>query len=77
MSTTPSVRVGANVRAEMARRGLTQTQLAAQIGISQAQLSKRLAGQIAFDVDELAAIGEALGGVSIAYFTTEAGVSTR
>ena len=61
MSNTPSARVGANVRAEMARRGITQTQLAGQIGKTQAQLSKRLAGQIPFDVNELTAVAGALG----------------
>ncbi|MDO5535225.1 MAG: helix-turn-helix transcriptional regulator [Propionibacteriaceae bacterium] len=84
MSTTPSVRVGANVRAEMARKGMTQTQLAGQIGITQAQISKRLSGQIAFDVNELVAVAAALD-VTLPYLTmdatergtTEAGVVTR
>lgn len=53
--------VGANVRAEMARRGVTQRQVAEALGISQPQISKRLAGRIAFDVVELQVIGRMLG----------------
>lgn len=61
MSTTPGAQVGANVRAEMARQGITQTRLAEQIGRSQSQLSKRLSGVIPFDIDELAAVAGSLG----------------
>lgn len=57
---TPTQAVGANVRAEVARRGLTQAALADVIGVSQSQLSKRLRGVIPFDVNELAAIAKAL-----------------
>lgn len=69
MSNTPGVQVGANVRAEMARRGITQTQLAEQIGRSQPQLSKRLTGAIPFDINELTAVAEALS-VPIEKLTT-------
>lgn len=83
MSTIPSVRVGANVRAEMARRGLNQTQLAAAIGKTQTQVSKRLSGQIAFDINELTAVADVLDvplshlTADAALSTTEAGVTTR
>ncbi|MDO5501509.1 MAG: helix-turn-helix transcriptional regulator [Propionibacteriaceae bacterium] len=57
---TPTQTVGANSRAEVARRGLTQAALAEVIGVSQSQLSKRLRGVIPFDVNEVAAIANAL-----------------
>lgn len=53
--------VGANVRAEMARHRITQDQLATALGISQPQVSKRLLGEIAFDVDELEIASRLLG----------------
>lgn len=58
--TTPAALTGANVRAEMARRGVSQTTLAQRIGMSQAQVSKRLRGVIAFDINELAAVADFL-----------------
>ncbi len=61
MSTSPALSVGSNVRAEMARRGITQQTLAVHLGISQAQVSKRLNGAIAFDVNELQSAAEFLG----------------
>ncbi len=74
MTDTPGVQVGANVRAEMARRGITQTQLAEQIGRSQPQLSKRLAGAIPFDINELTAVADALS-VPIEKLTTTTAVT--
>jgi transcriptional regulator with XRE-family HTH domain len=68
MSTAPASTVGANVRAEMARRGITQATLAQHLGISQAQVSKRLSGAIAFDVNELHGVAGFLG-VSIDLLT--------
>lgn len=56
-----SLTVGATVRAELARRGLLQRQLAEHLGISQPQISRRLEGVIAFNVDELASVAEFLG----------------
>ena len=61
MTPTPSHATGANVKAEMARRGVTQTVLAEMTGIPQSALSKRLRGRIAFNVNELAGISAALG----------------
>ena len=63
MHTTPSAEVGANIRAEMARRGVSQVALCARLdhlGLSQSQLSKRLSGAVPLDVNEVAAIAEAL-----------------
>jgi len=53
--------VGANVRAEMARRRITQDRVADLLGISQPQVSKRLNGDIAFDVVELDKLADLLG----------------
>ena len=52
-TTTTARQVGKNVRAEMARHGLTQTQVALTLGVSQSGVSRRLLGAIAFDVVEL------------------------
>lgn len=60
MATSPTARVGVNVRAEMARRGVSQTELAKQLGISQAAVSARLRGHTPFDVNELARIAVVL-----------------
>jgi transcriptional regulator with XRE-family HTH domain len=45
--------IGANVRAEMVRCGMTQRELGARTGIGQQLLSKRIRGLSAFPVDEL------------------------
>ena len=61
MEHTVSAAVGANVRAELARRGLSQTDLAKHLGMSQTSISKRLRGEVSFNVDETAAAAEFLG----------------
>jgi transcriptional regulator with XRE-family HTH domain len=48
------------LRAEVARQKMSQTKLAEATGISQSQLSKYLAGKRAPNIDELAAICQAL-----------------
>lgn len=55
-----AVAVGANVRAEMARRGISQAALADHLGLTQASISKRLTGRVAFDVNELTRTAEFL-----------------
>lgn len=45
--------LGANIKAEMARRGATQEQLAELLGVSQGQVSRRLNGEITFNVVEV------------------------
>ena len=57
---TPTAQTGANVRAEIARRGMSQAAVSKAIGISQGQFSKRLRGTIAFDINELDAIATVL-----------------
>lgn len=56
-----SERVGANVRAEMARKRLSQSALAERLNLTQQMLSRRISGQLAFRVDELHEIAAVLG----------------
>lgn len=60
MHTTPSALTGANIRAELARQGKSQTSLAAHLGITPSQVSKRLRGDIPLTVDHLAAAADFL-----------------
>lgn len=55
----PRDRVAANVRAEMARNKISQVKLAETLSVSQAAISRRLSGRVAFDIDELVRIAEA------------------
>lgn len=55
-----TARIAANVRAEMARTGNTQTSLSSMTTLSQGALSRRLAGRIPFDLRELEQIAAAL-----------------
>lgn len=61
MTSTPAARTGANVRAEMARRGISQTALAKSLGLSQPSVSARLRGATPFDINELSAVAHFLG----------------
>lgn len=61
MTQTPTEAAGANIRAEMARRGITQVQLADHLRLPQGQVSRRLRGLIPFNINELVAIAEFLG----------------
>lgn len=60
MTATLSQIVADNVRAEMARRKITQSALAEKLGTSQALVYRRLSGRTAFDLDELGAIAQLL-----------------
>lgn len=53
-------RVADNIRAEVARRRISQTVLAEKVGIRQQALSRRLNGSTPFRIDELARIADAL-----------------
>ncbi len=61
MADNPSAAIGANVRVAMARVGMTQTDLAAVLGISQPAVSARLRGVVAFNVDEIIDVAAHLG----------------
>jgi len=52
--------IGDNVRAELARLGLRHDDLAKILGISQPQVTKRLAGTIGFEAAELVRIAAEL-----------------
>jgi transcriptional regulator with XRE-family HTH domain len=56
-----TLRVAAEVRAEVARQRLTHKRLAELLGLSQPQITKRLNGVIAMNTTELDRIAEALG----------------
>lgn len=57
---TPNEIVAANVRAEMARQGVRQQEIADALYVTQSAVSARLRGLKAFDVDELAKIARRL-----------------
>lgn len=62
METTSSARrVGDEVRAAMARRRVSQAALGKHLELSQAAVSRRLLGEIPFDISELTAIASFLG----------------
>lgn len=58
--TTVRQHVAAEVRAEMARKGYTQGDIAAVLGVSQGAVSRRFTCETAFDVDELSAVAALL-----------------
>lgn len=58
MALTRTAAVGANVRAELARRSLTQDDLARHLGLPQPAVSRRIRGVTAWTVDELVAAAE-------------------
>lgn len=53
-------RIAANVRAEAARRQVTQTMLADRLGLTQPGMSRRMLGRVPFSAAELAAVAEVL-----------------
>lgn len=72
MPTTPTAKTGENVRAEMARRGVTQMVLARKIGLSQPAVSARLKGKTPFNINELCLIASVLNVPLTALLPTEA-----
>lgn len=50
----------ANVRAELARRDMTQTQAALKLGISKQAMSSKLNGKTAFTLVELGSLSQLL-----------------
>lgn len=61
MATTHAERVAAEVRAEMGRHRVTQAQLGQALGLHQMSISRRLAGEVPFDVTELYEVAAFLG----------------
>lgn len=60
MTQNLSVTVASNIRAEVARRRINQTDLADLLGLSQAAVSRRLAGITPMRLDEIAVIADLL-----------------
>lgn len=61
MTSPFSERVRANVRAELARANLSQTDLAEGLHTTQQAISRRMSGKVPFDTDEIEAIAAFLG----------------
>lgn len=68
--TTPVQTTAANVRAELARAGKSARTMARDLGWSGSRTSRRMSGEIPFDVAELAAIAQYLD-ISITVLLTE------
>lgn len=60
MQKTHSQKTAANVRAEMARKRVSQRDMARHLGCSHTTMQRRLSGEVALDIDELGAIAAAL-----------------
>ena len=58
---TNNIAESAEIRAELARAGETQTTLAERLGVSQVWVSRRLTGGVSINITELQAIARALG----------------
>lgn len=61
MPTQTPADVAANVRAEVARRGLRHADLATALGVSRPAMSRRLTCDMEFSITELRAVAEFLG----------------
>jgi transcriptional regulator with XRE-family HTH domain len=57
----PLPNLNGNIRAEMARSGITQGILASRLDMSQSAISRRLIGDADWTVDELVRAAEVLG----------------
>jgi transcriptional regulator with XRE-family HTH domain len=67
----PLSELNRNIRAEIARAGLTQAVLATQLDMSQPTLSRRLAGEADWSVRELVRLAEILGVPLSTFLPTE------
>lgn len=61
MSMTYADSIAGNIRAEVSRREINQTDLAQHLGISQAQMSSRLRGRVEFKPSEMENIANFMG----------------
>lgn len=52
--------VAANVRVELARANVSGSQMAAKIGLPTSTFNRRMAGEVSFDAEELAAVAAVL-----------------
>ena len=71
MSTTNLVDiVASNIRAESARRGVVQSDIANALGVQQGTISRRWRGGRAWPLEDLPTVADVLG-VSVAYLVTD------
>ena len=71
MSTTNLVDiVASNIRAESARRGVVQSDIASALGVQQGTISRRWRGGRAWPLEDLPTVANILG-VSVAYLVTD------
>lgn len=52
--------IAANVRAEVARKGIARSEVADLLGMSQSALSRRLTGTASFSAEDIAALADYL-----------------
>jgi len=76
-SPTPHLAVAAEVRAHLARRRISGRQAAFALGWKQPYISRRLSGEIPFDVNDLVAIADLLGVPVAAFFDARGGLVPR
>lgn len=67
------LRIAEEIRVMLARRMMSASELARQIGATQPYISRRLTGEIAFDTDDLAQIAEVFGVAVTALFPRREG----
>ncbi|WP_010540412.1 helix-turn-helix domain-containing protein [Dietzia alimentaria] len=60
-NTTPDQAVAMNIRAELARTGISQTAAARALGLADSSLSRRMNGRHSFRVSELYALADLIG----------------
>ena len=58
---TATQRAASVIRAELARRRIPQSAVAELLNISQASVSRRLSGEIPWDVNEIDAVAKLIG----------------
>ena len=73
--TTTAASAAGNVRAELARAGLSATRAARDIGWSNSRMFRRLNGGIPFDVDELQVLSDYLNVPVETFLSTSRGAA--
>jgi len=73
MSSATTTVALAEIRAGLARKSLTQDQLATQLGLSRTGVYRRLRGEVAFSADELVHTAAFIGVALDTLFTAAAG----
>lgn len=68
--------VAGNVRAEMARLRVSQSEMGAALGLTQQAVSRRLKGEVPFNVNELGVVADVLA-VEVADLLSPASARVR